>query len=261
MTVSSTKRLRLDIDKEAIGGIGNALVKFYNLRTPATPVDTFTIQETQKSDIDAIGEFFSQTNRLSLPAFIYRRRTVAPAADYLNSYILQHEGLRLGYTKDRLHVITIYPTKVVFSLEITLLTQDWDVLDHFIKVGMMYGKQELMLGDVELTDPVYKFPVRGKFADSFDYPEFSTQNDAFKGFALTTNLDLSTYICDLVYVPTVGQVTIQPVFTGIRDFDNKALALSDSNSVNNTDTEPLLDPKLCFTVNVRPSIVNPADRN
>lgn len=261
MSTSATKRVRLDVDLEAIKGLGDALVKFYNLREPAVPVKSFSVQETQKSDADAIGEFIGQKNKISLPAIIYRRRTVSPAADYLNAYIVQRDGILIGYTKDRQHAITIHPTKVIFSLDITLLTNDWDILDHFIKVGMMYGKQELMLGSVELTDPVHNFAVRGKFADSFDYPEFSTQNDAFKGYALTTNLDLSTYICDMLYVPTIGSVTVQPVLTGIADFDAVTKTVTDANSVNKNELVKVFDPKLSFTANVRPLMNNPADRD
>lgn len=259
-----TKRVRLDVDKMALANLGDMLTAFYNLRPPpaAAKVDRFTAQETQKNDSDAIGEFFNQQNKLALPAIIYRRRTVSPAADFLNAFIAQRDGFVIGWTEDRQHAITLHVAKVVFSLDVTLLTDTWDVIDHFIKVAMMYGKQELTLGSVGLNNPVFTFDTRGKFADSFDYPELGPQYDAFEGFALTTNLDLSTFVADLEYVPTIGVVTIQPVVSSYGEFDTVNTAVADPNSVSDpTLADAYLDMELAFTVDIRPATTDPALRD
>jgi hypothetical protein len=265
MAISSTKRVRLDIDKMALANLGDMFTAFYNLRptSGASRVDKFQALETQLNDAEALGEFFGQSNRLSLPAIVYRRNTVSQAAEYLNAYVSQRDGVVIGYTKDREHAITLHSVKVVFSLGVTLLTDNWDVLDHFIKTAMMYGKQELTLGHVELTDPKYKFTTRGKFADSFDYPELGAQSDAFQGYSLTTNLDLSTFVADLQYVPTLGSISIQPVVNSVySDFDTVSALVADTNTVDNPGpVANYIDPELKFTVDLRPSLADPAQRN
>ena len=206
---SATKRVPLDVDRVAVESLEIALQSIYEFRKPNFPVQFHTIL-TSDDDDAAIGKIIEQQKRLPVPSFILRRTNMQLAADYLNTYVMQKYGYRIGITKDKHHVITVFPTKIIYSMSVTLATDNFDILDHWIKSLMAYCRNEIVLGHVELTDPVYRFQTRGKFTENYDCPPL-TKTDNFSGFLHNVSLDLSTYICDLEYVPTIGSVTFDPI--------------------------------------------------
>ena len=254
---SITQRIRLDVDRRAIESLEQALPAIYNLRPPQNPVKFSTIVTT-KSVESAIGEIMAQNTRLSLPLFVIRRQAISIApAEFFNNYAATTRGIKIGITEDRQHAIMLYPTSVKFAISITLLTDDFDVLDHFIKVLVMYCKNAVSFGDIVLDDMKYGFPVDGSFGENYDYPDFTKDvYSAFSGFEFNTTLELSTYIADLLYIPTIGSVTVQPVVVNQGDFDSVASILTDDVKI-----APFLDPKMTFNINLRDKIMDPAKRD
>lgn len=260
-STSQTKRTPLYVDQQAVEMLEVILPQVFELRQYKTPVKFYTLI-SQLDDDSSIGELIKQNKVFQPPAFIIKRQTVTPAADYLNPYVAQKYGVRMGITKDRHHIITGFPAKVVYSMDIRLLTDDFYILDHWIRVLAMYCRQEMKLGDVTLDDPVYNFPIRGKFGDSYAYPEVS-EHGSFKGYDFTTQLDMSTYIVDAEFVPTIGEVTFDPVVV-----PSEAYQQYKDDVVNVAGMDPMPDvpsavwqPVLRWTVNLRDNITDPAGRD
>jgi hypothetical protein len=244
---SATKRVPLDVDRVAVESLEVALQSIL----------------TSDDDDAAIGKIIEQNKKFPVPAFILRRTNIQLAQDFLNNYVMLKYGYNIGITKDKHHVITVFPTKVTYSMSVTLATDNFDIVDHWIKALMAYCRNELVLGHVELDDPVYRFQTRGKFTENYDYPPL-TKGDNFTGFMHNVSLDLSTYICDLEYVPTIGTIIFDPVITPDIDSYNKFV-----NPVTKAGQfDPMQDlpagvytPQLRFTINLRDKIHNPALRD
>lgn len=257
---SRTKRIPMHIDVQAIEQLESIMPKIFNTRQYKTPVQ-FTTMLTAKDDDSVLGELVKQNKTIKLPIFIIRRGTITPVADWYNPYIVQKYGIQIGVTKDRQHAITIFPTKVVYNVNITLCTDDFDILDHWIRTLSMYFRLETQLGSVDLTDPAYKFWIWGKFGENYDYPDFG-DHQGFNGYMFSTQMEMSSYIVDYENVPTIGQIQVDPVVT-TRTAYQEYLA-----QVTNPTSNPMPDipaqvwePKLSYTVVLRNQITDPAQRD
>jgi hypothetical protein len=253
---SATKRVPLDIDTTAIESLEWNLVEIFNWRQPKAPVKFHTTL-TQFDDDEATKHVQMQHKTSDVfPLFIIRRTNMQLAADYLNPYVTQKYGVTIGHSKDMHHAITVFPTKVIYSMNITLMTQDFNVMDHWIRVLMAYCRQEIILGEVVLGDPVYSFQTRVKFTENYDYPPL-IKGDNFTGFTHNVSVDLSTYICDLEFVPTIGEIIFDPVVSGDATYrQNDKQFLLDAAQKDPLDTLPatVYSPSLRFTVTKKPEV-------
>lgn len=201
------KRIRLDIETHAIEGMKQVLPTIYELRQPATPVK-FSTYVTAKDDETVIGEVFGQQNKLQLPIFIIRRKSIAFAENGLNRTVMQREG----YGRQRSLGGDIYRMNAVdvnIGLDVTLLTDDFSVLDHFLKVLTFYGHDRMSFASVRCQQPEFDFPVSGKFQDTLDYPPFAKIGEVYNGWQCTIDLQLFTHIVDLMYVPIIRKVNVE----------------------------------------------------
>jgi hypothetical protein len=114
---SATKRVPLDVDRVAVESLEVALQSIYEFRKPNFPVQFHTIL-TSDDDDAAIGKIIEQNKKFPVPAFILRRTNIQLAQDFLNNYVMLKYGYNIGITKDKHHVITVFPTKVTYSMSV-----------------------------------------------------------------------------------------------------------------------------------------------
>jgi hypothetical protein len=261
-TPSKTNRQSLNVDQQAIESLEAVMPEVFNLRQYSSPVK-FTTLLTAKDDDSAMEDYKAQNKELTLPWFIIRRRSVAPAADYLNPFVAQKYGKKIGVTEDRQHAITIFPVKVVYQMEVSLYTDDYYILDHWIRSLAMYCRNEIMLGYVEMEDPKFNFEIKAKFGDNYDYPDFA-DHSSFRGFVYTTQFDMSTFLVDLEMIPTLAQIIFDPVVVEDQYYADVVKQLTE-NAGQSPDTEIQKEvsyvPSLRYVVNLRDKITNPAERD
>jgi hypothetical protein len=180
---------------------------------------------------------------MPIPLFAIRRRSVAYDQSFmLNGTIARRDGFA-NLRSDTGDVASIKGTHVIYSLDILLFTDVFEVLDHWIKALLMFGGEIQSFGEVRIEDPVFGFPVRGAFSGSYDYPTPSSM-DQMSGWVFTVNLDLHTHIIDLEYQPPLREAIVQIEMSNETDYPTK-LSKLDSMSASAFAN---FDPKLSFVI-------------